>query len=140
MPSRRANVPGSAGSRVGVAVQRFRVFTLEQANRVLPHVQNLTQDTRARLDELRKNTKNPEDSSEFEQQTRGILDRWARLIQELGAQPKGIFTVDFRSPDPNVVWCWAPDEHEICHRHFTWESFKDRIELEADRDSWLSWN
>ena len=62
------------------------------------------------------------------------------VILEIGGQPKGIFTVDFRSPDPNVLWCWAPDETEISHRHFTWESFKDRVSIDAADAGWPALN
>ena len=73
-------------------------------------------------------------------ETREILSGWQDAVLKLGAEPKGIFTVDFRSPDPNVLWCWTVDEPKITHRHFTWESFKDRITLEVGERVWPSAN
>ena len=72
--------------------------------------------------------------------TRGVLGEWQEAILEMGAEPKGIFTVDFRSPDPNVLWCWTVEEPEITHRHFTWESFKDRVPIEIPGRGWPSKN
>ena len=124
-----------------MALHRFRIFTLEQANRLLPLIEELTQHTRERLDALRAAPAEPQqEPGTVERQTRIILEQWARMILELGAQPKGIFTVDFRSPDPNVLWCWAPEESKVSHRHFTWESFKDRVPIEQDGAAWPSWN
>ena len=121
----------------------YRIFTLDEANETLPEVAHLTRETQERLQALRSAYTKIEEEGEgssLESQTRGLLNDWAEAILQIGAQPKGIFTVDFRSPDPNMLWCWAPDELRITHRHYTWESFKDRIELETDTDSWLSWN
>jgi len=121
----------------------YRIFTLDEANQALPEVAHLTRETQDRLQSLRSTYREIEvegEGASLEAETRALLNDWAEAILQIGAQPKGIFTVDFRSPDPNMLWCWAPDEEHITHRHFTWEAFKDRIELEADRDSWLSWN
>lgn len=120
----------------------FRIFTLEKANEALPAVAELTRRTQEKLDGLREAYRDsmPAEGSGLESETRAALNEWARAILELGAQPKGIFTVDFRSPDPNILWCWAPEEASISHRHFTWESFKDRVEVEAEATRWLSWN
>ena len=121
----------------------YRVFTLDEANEALPAVAHLTRETQGRLQALRSAYQGeaPEgEGTSLETETRALLNDWAEAILAIGAQPKGIFTVDFRSPDPNMLWCWAPDEERITHRHYTWESFKDRIELQEERESWLSWN
>ena len=120
---------------------RFRIFSLDEANRVLRLVNQVTASTRRRMRELRQEQESdPSAAEEVDAETRLVLDGWARVILEIGAQPKGIFTVDFRSPDPNVLWCWAPDETEILHRHFTWESFKDRISIDAADAGWPALN
>lgn len=125
-------------------MHRFKIFTLEEANRVLPTVIDLTQETQQRIESLRNLLRNePEDSSPEELKAEGktILNEWARLILELGAQPKGVFTVDFRTPDPNVLWCWTPGEEEITHRHYAWESFEDRISIVGSHGKeWPGWN
>ena len=121
----------------------YRIFTLDEANEALAEVAHLTRETQERLRSLRAayaESQAEAEGSSLESETRALLNDWAEAILQIGAQPKGIFTVDFRSPDPNMLWCWAPDELRITHRHYTWESFKDRIELGPNGDTWLSWN
>ncbi len=118
-----------------MALHRFRVFSIEEANRLVPVVADLTERTKASLAAVQAAepvTTHPD----ADHDAREILHQWAQEILALGAQPKGVFTVDFRSPDPNLLWCWAPGESEIRHRHFTWESFKDRISVADGDDSW----
>ena len=121
-----------------MSLHRFRIFTLDQANALLPEVSALTERTRAGIEQLQGTETDAQNtpSGTAVDGVRELIDGWAQSILALGAQPKGVFTVDFRTPDPNVVWCWAPDEPEICHRHFTWESFKDRICLTPGSDTW----
>jgi len=123
-----------------VDFHRFRVFTLAQANSTIEVVEDLTRSTQDRLRQLQAAYGGEDPVEELEREIRLVVDEWARLVLELGAQPKGIFTVDFRSPDPNVLWCWAPGEAEISHRHFTWESFENRIQLSDGLIDWPSRN
>lgn len=120
----------------------YRIFTLEQANDAVPEVARVTAEVQERLAELRRayDEKDPEASSAIESQTRELLTDWQQSVREIGAAPKGIFTVDFRSPDPNVLWCWTVSEPEITHRHFTWESFKDRVSITKGKRVWPSNN
>jgi hypothetical protein len=119
-------------------VHPYRVFTLEQANSAVAEVSRVTSEVQERLDDLRNEHVETEfDASErLEAETRHLLASWQAAVLALGAEPKGIFTVDFRSPDPNVLWCWTVSEPEITHRHFTWESFKDRVEIRGGKRAW----
>ncbi len=119
-------------------VHPFRVFTLDKANGAVPEVARLTSRVQERLDDLRQayDEADPQASRDLEAETRDLLSSWQGSILAIGAEPKGIFTVDFRSPDPNVLWCWTVNEPEITHRHFTWESFKDRVDIGDGRRAW----
>ena len=112
----------------------YRVFTLNDANRAVREVDAATRPVRERLEKIRAALTDaaPELTEELEEETREILDRWQKTVYKLGAEPKGIFTVDFRSPDPNVLWCWTVDESEITHLHLSWESFKDRVPISVE--------
>ena len=104
----------------------------------MPEVSRLTSEVQERLDDLRKayDEADPQTERDLEAQTRELLSAWQDAILAIGAEPKGIFTVDFRSPDPNVLWCWTVSEPEITHRHFTWESFKDRVDIGGGGRIW----
>ena len=121
-----------------MALHRFRILTLEQANVLLPAIAAITERTRNQLEQLQNVDEGPGQPTQqhADHDAREFLDQWAHAILALGGQPKGVFTVDFRTLDPNVLWCWAPDEPEVCHRHFTWESFKDCIPLTPGADTW----
>ena len=116
----------------------YRIFTLEQANLLVPEVTRVTSEVQERLDDLRKayHGADPDAGRSLESETRALLTSWQEAVLAMGAEPKGIFTVDFRSPDPNVLWCWTSSEAEIAHRHFTWESFKDRVDIGACGRVW----
>jgi len=123
-------------------VHPFRVFTLEQANSAVPRVARVTAEVQQRLDELRRSYQQAtaDTESSLEEETRALLGSWQDAILAIGAEPKGLFTVDFRSPDPNVLWCWTVSEPEITHRHFTWESFKNRVDIRDGGSGWLGSN
>ena len=120
----------------------YRVFTLQQANLVVPEVARVTERVQEQLDDIRAryDEEDPDSGRRLEAETRDILSEWQEAVLALGAEPKGMFTVDFRSPDPNVLWCWTVDEPAITHRHFTWESFKDRESIKVGTRSWPSLN
>jgi hypothetical protein len=119
-------------------LHRFRIFTLDQANALLPTIAQITERSRDELKRLESGAADGQSAplGDGENDASEVVQRWAHTVMAFGAQPKGVFTVDFRSPDPNLLWCWAPAETEICHRHFTWESFRDRISLSPDTDFW----
>lgn len=120
----------------------YRIFTLDEANRAVPEVARLTARVQNRLTELRHayDENDPETGRALERETRELLEEWQDSIRAIGAAPKGVFTVDFRSPDMNVLWCWTESEAEISHRHYTWETFKDRIEIGKAARRWPSNN
>ena len=120
----------------------YRVFTLDEANRAVREVDAVTRTARDKLEEIRAAFEGADSDAteDLEDETREALTAWEQAIYEIGAEPKGIFTVDFRSPDPNVLWCWTIDEPEITHRHFTWESFKDREPIGIATRGWPSSN
>ena len=120
----------------------YRVFTLSEANRAVREVNAVTRTVRDKLEEIRSAFEGTDSDAaeDLEDETREALTGWEQEIYKIGAEPKGIFTVDFRSPDPNVLWCWTTDEPEITHRHFTWESFKDRVPISIEKRGWPSSN
>lgn len=65
------------------------------------------------------------------QQVEQALADWSARVVELGALPKGYFTVDFQSIDPELLYCWTYGEDKIDYVHKVWENFAHRQPLRA---------
>lgn len=113
----------------------FHIFTLEEANLVLPDVINITEIAVSSLEDARMRLKSEEIDDNvmahqrFEEETSVILEEWAQEIMALGIYPKGYFTVDFKSPIPDTLFCWTFGEEVISHTHKIHENFKDRVPI-----------
>lgn len=118
-------------------MQEFPVFTLNEVNERLAEVIRLTDDTASRLDAIEE-CWGRLPFKKFDA-VRGIAcddlirAEWAHRVARLGAMPKGFFTVDFQSADPEVVFCWSYGEESITHEHKVWENFAHRRRI-ADSD------
>lgn len=114
----------------------FRRFSLEEANALLPEIIAATQEAVSALSALQRRFKQqdlPSVGSEydrFEEESAAILQDWAEKMVGLGVYPKGYFTVDFKSPIPDTLFCWTYGEEEISHSHKVYETFKERIPIE----------
>jgi hypothetical protein len=115
-----------------------KTFTLAEANTVVRLVADLTAGVVQHLDSLRQRHQ-----VDFENHPAGLpeailkevekaLAEWSLRIVELGAQPKGYFTVDFQSLDPELLYCWTYGEEKIEYTHKVWENFNHRQPLAVD--------
>jgi len=111
-------------------MQGALVFTLDEANATLPEVIRITEETLARLQAIQEPWSRL--SLKKFDALHGVAEEdlirtvWARCMVELGLQPKGFFTVDFQSPEPDTLYCWTYGEDTVTHEHKTWETFVDR--------------
>jgi hypothetical protein len=120
--------------------QANRVFSLAEANELVPEVSHLTAETVRMLDEVRQRhnldpaegTKRLPDEAFEEVET--LLRSWSERVLELGANPKGYFTVDFQTLDPELLYCWTFGEEKIAFTHKVWENFNHRRPLVASLD------
>ena len=114
-----------------------KIFSLAEANEVVPRVAEFTAEVVHQLDEIRQRYKSG--PAEAEQavpdwvlnDVESALLNWSKRIIELGAVPKGYFTVDFRSVDPELLYCWSYGEERISFTHKVWENFSHRRPIEA---------
>jgi len=113
----------------------FRIFSFEEANLVLPDVIKITAIAADSLEDAKMRMKsekiddNVRAQRKFEKETSVIFEEWAQEIMALGIYPKGYFTVDFKSPIPDTLFCWTYGEEVISHTHKIFESFKDRLPI-----------
>jgi hypothetical protein len=116
-----------------------KVFTLAEANELIPLVADLTAEVVQQLDAIRQKYKSDESSGSSTevpgwvlQEVESVLAGWSERVNEIGAVPKGYFTVDFQSVDPELLYCWSYGEERISHTHKVWENFSHRKPIEAD--------
>lgn len=113
----------------------FRIFSLQEANLLLPDVIKITAIAAESLEDAKIRMKSEEidDNAlaqrKFEKETAAILKEWSQEISALGIYPKGFFTVDFKSPIPDTLFCWGYGEEVISHTHKIFETFKDRMPI-----------
>jgi hypothetical protein len=110
-----------------------KVFSLAEANEAVPLVAGATAEVVRRLDSIRQRYKTESEQevpSWVLQEVESALNEWSDRIAELGAVPKGYFTVDFQSVDPELLYCWSYGEDRIAHTHKVWENFSHRKPLE----------
>ena len=115
-----------------------KVFSLAEANEVVPRVVDLTASVVRDLDVIRQRYKQDPDEGEGPAwvltEVEAALSGWSEKVAELGAVPKGYFTVDFPSVDPELLYCWTYGEERISHTHKVWENFSHRRKIDGDME------
>ncbi len=126
-----------------------KIFSLVKANELVPIVAKLTADAVELLDSIRQRSELGQDTGEVGmpesvlKEIEQALTEWSDQIQQLGAYPKGYFTVDFQSLDPELLYCWTYGEESINFTHKVWENFAHRrplaegITSPADHLKWI---
>ncbi|MFQ5640104.1 MAG: DUF2203 family protein [bacterium] len=110
----------------------FKLFDIEQANALLPAIIEKTERALYELNALQteieaKQLFDQEFAQErYYEKSAPILEKWSEEMIEIGVYPKGYFTVDFKSPVPDTLFCWTYGETEINHTHKIYETFKAR--------------
>lgn len=130
--------------------KQARVFSLAEANELLKQVASVTAEVVRELESIRQRYQiEPGQGSEAMPQPavkeiEEVLNGWAGAIVELGALPKGYFTVDFQSREPELLYCWTYGEERIEFTHKVWENFTHRrplvrgLSLSEDHLKWVN--
>lgn len=107
-----------------ITINRRGVFSLEEARRILPVVRRITLEFSAkvelliaRLETLQLNQ--TETICALEKQVNELIQTWNDKIRKLGADPRGLWVVDFNSGDG--YYCWKHPEIDILY----WHSYED---------------
>ena len=95
-----------------------RIFSYEEAIRLLPDVQRLTAEAVVRVDELDEG-----DAAEYQQ----VVMEWAESILDMGVEVKGLWLVDFDSG--GGYYCWKYPEPALEYFHGYEEGFTGRVKL-----------
>ena len=57
-----------------------------------------------------------------------VVDAWTKDLQSLGAEPKGLWLVDFDNGDGYYCWCYP--ETGITHYHGYADGFAGRMKIQ----------
>jgi len=112
-----------------------RVFTYEEVNELIPKIAGITEEIVHELDEIRRRNAADSQSSGSSisdtvlKDVESTLQEWSDRVLEMGGSPKGYFTVDFQSIDPELLYCWNYGEDRIAYIHKIWENFSHRRPL-----------
>jgi hypothetical protein len=118
-----------------------KVFSFVEVNQLIAKVAILTEEVIQELDIIRRRNAPEEESNGSSvsdlilKEVEVALQEWSERIVELGGQPKGYFTVDFQSIDPEMLYCWNYGEDKIGYTHKVWENFSHRRPLTDSIDA-----
>jgi hypothetical protein len=130
--------------------QPVKVFNFDEANQLVSRISKLTEEVIHDLDTIRHRNAADEEaegssiSDTTLKEVEEALQAWSERIIEMGGQPKGYFTVDIQSIDPEMLYCWNYGEDRICFTHKVWENFShrrpltDSIDASGDHLKWLN--
>lgn len=114
------------------AINKKKLFTLDEANELLPLVIKLTQESSRRVKKLinqleafpdKKNQK----ALDLEEQVNKHIEHWQTKIEKLGLRPKGLWLCDF--DNGAGYFCWKYPENKITFFHGYNEGFSGRKKL-----------
>lgn len=105
-----------------------RVFTLQEARDLLPLVRRVTADAVSQVhSQINRLEALTEEDSEFEE-VRSLIDAtvnlWIENVENLGAEVKGLWLVDF--DNGQGYYCWRFPEDELDHFHTYEQGFDTR--------------
>ena len=113
-----------------------KVFTFEEARRLLPQVREYTRESIERIGAAHAEIDvaqdapdtEPESERSFETTAAEILGEWAQRVRALGIEVKGPWLVDFDSGSGYFCWKWPEDGLEFFHGYD--EGFAGRIRIQ----------
>lgn len=127
-----------------------KAFNFAEVNQLIPKISDMTEEVIQELDNIRRRNAPEEEpaggsiSDLILKEVEAALEAWSDRMTELGGQPKGYFTVDFQSIDPEMLYCWNYGEDKICFTHKIWENFSHRrpltesIDASGDHMKWVN--
>jgi len=96
-----------------------KIFTLKEAQALLPRVRTLTQQALTRAEKLQaafEDLPAGEKRTQLEMQYHALVRAWAEQIVDLGLDVKGLWLVDFDSGD-GLYYCWHWPEKKLEYFH-----------------------
>lgn len=109
-----------------------RRWSLEAARSLLPDVKRRTEracaESEAVLSEQRRHAPGSPGWSEAQVRADAVVDRWAREMEALGLEVKGVWLVDFDSGAG--FYCWRWPEPDLAFFHGYDDGFAGRVPIQ----------
>jgi len=102
-----------------------RIFTYAQAVELLPTVQRLTAQAHDRVEQLTASAETPE---RVRAEADAVVGEWARALDALGLEIKGLWLVDF--DNGSGYYCWRYPEPGLDYYHSYEEGFRGRMRIQ----------
>lgn len=119
-----------------IAINREGIFSLDQAEVLLPVIRRITQDYSLKVEALMGRLEAVDPKSDqvvpLEEEINSLIQVWHEKVKKLGAVPKGLWLVDFDCGDG--YFCWKHPENGIDFWHSYNDGFSGRIPIEE----WMS--
>jgi hypothetical protein len=107
-----------------------RRWSLEGARAVLADVRARTERAVEQADALVRQRERADEASRraIDERIQAVVSRWAREVEALGAQVKGVWLVDF--DNGSGYYCWRWPEPGLDHFHGYDEGFDGRTRIQ----------
>lgn len=108
-----------------------RIFTLDEARALMPQVKAVTEPVYTLAASLAEELSQAEDAKDEPraevlcERLQTLVQSWQQSMQDLEAEVKGLWLVDFDSGDG--YWCWAYPEDELAYWHSYEGGFRSRV-------------
>ena len=108
-----------------------RIFTLEEARALMPQVRATTEPVFQLATSLAEELGQAEEANDdaraqqLRDRLQSLVQMWQQSMQDLEADVKGLWLVDFDSGDG--YWCWAYPEEDLAFWHSYDGGFRSRV-------------
>lgn len=109
-----------------------RRWTLDAARELIPDVRARTEravaEAEALAEDRERHAAGSPEREALDQRIEGVVARWAREMEALGLEVKGLWLVDFDSG--SGYYCWRWPEESLDHFHGYEEGFAGRARIQ----------
>ncbi len=115
----------------GAHARDRRLFTLSQAEALLPSVQEMTAEAVRQAEELADAIEEIDEDdpqrSILGAELKMVVEGWTSRVREMGLEAKGLWLVDFDNGEG--YYCWQHPESSVSHYHGYEEGFSGRMKI-----------